>query len=382
MPNSTDYITNEESNITEEINFVEVDASEINSRLIERFEEYTGEVLYPGDERREFLQGFSYELAVILNYINETGRGNLLRYAESLELDALGDLYGNQRLNGDKATTTLEIKISKAQSTDILIPQGTRVSPDGEHFFETDAAVIFLANTDELTRTVTATAVEAGEEYNEFLAGQINKLVESNEYVEYVKNVDTSSGGTDAETDDEYRDRLRISPFNFAVAGPAEAYRSIAMGVSGEIEDVYVHSPSAGVVEIVVIKAGGEIPTVDDTLLIDILNACSDKTVRPLTDFVQVVPATAVETSINVEYYVANNDMSVIPAIMTAIEEYKAWQTSKIGRDINPDELNNRLRAAGAGRVVITSPEYKALEKYEIAKITEIKATYAGSINM
>lgn len=382
MAEEMDYIATEESNIVDEINFIETNAEEIANRLIEFFEEYLEESLYPGDERREFLQGFAYILTNVENHINETGRGNLLRYATGNQLDALGDLFSNARLNGSPAVTEMEFSISQAQSSDIIIPQGTRVTPDGEHIFETDEALIFPANDTTLTRTVGATAIEVGEGYNGFIAGQINKLVESNSYVQGVKNTTATSGGTDAETDEDYKERLRVSPFSFAVAGPSESYRAIALAVSTDIEDVYVYSSSAGVVDIVFTKTGGEIPEADDPLLEQILEACSAKTVRPLTDNVKVAPATAVSTEVNIQYFVPNGDLSIVAAVTQAVEEYKEWQTSKIGRDINPDKLNQLVMAAGAARAVIVSPVYTELNENEVAKFESTTVSYGGSVKV
>lgn len=370
------------SNITDELNFVETDAEVINADLVSKFEEYLGETLAKGDERRLFLQGFAYVLADQLNHINETGRSNLLRYAVGNELDALGDLFHNERLEAKCATVTLRFSLSESQSRSVIVPKGTRVTPDGSIFFATDREIVFSANTTEYTQEVTATATEAGSSHNDYTLGSINILVDTVAYIACVENITVSGGGSDIESDDEYRDRLRESPFSFSVAGPANAYRAIAMAVSGDIADISVYSPSAGVVEIAVVKDGGEIPTTDDELLSMILNACSDKDVRPLTDKVQVVPATGIDINVAVTYYVANGDTSVIGAIEEAASKYTAWQTEKIGRHISPDKLTVLLYGAGAARVVITEPTYQALAENEIAQIGTVTLTYGGSITI
>lgn len=370
------------SNITDEINFVETDAEVISADLLSKFEYYLGETLAKGDERRIFLQGFAYVLADQLNHINETGRSNLLKYAIGNELDALGELFHNDRLGAQYATVTLRFTLSGSQSTSVIIPKGTRVTPDGEIFFATDSEIVFTSNTAETTAEVMATATDPGSGHNDYPVGAINILVDTIPYVASVRNITVSGGGSDIETDDEYRERLRESPFSFSVAGPANAYRAIAMGVSGDIADVAVYSPSAGVVEIAVIKDGGEIPTADDEIISMILAACSAKNTRPLTDNVQVVPATSVECNVNVTYYVANGDTSKMSAIESAASDYVAWQTEKIGRAINPDKLNTLMFAAGAARVVIAEPAYQALAENEIAQIGKVTLNYGGSITI
>lgn len=368
--------------IQDELDFIETDAEVIIGRLIERFEYYTKSILPPGDEKRMFLHGLALVLADETNHINETGKGNLLRYASGKEVDALGDLFKTPRLDAEKATVTMQFTFSESMSYDITLSKGTRVTADGVHLFAIDEDVVLEANAADLVRTVKATATQAGSKYNDFAIGQINRIVDTNPYVYAVSNIDTSSGGTDIEDDASYKERLRIAPFTFSVAGPAESYRSIALSVSNQIGDVYVYSPSPGVVEIVVVYQNGEVPNTDDEIMQEILTACSDRNVRPLTDKVQVVPVTPVAISIEARYYIPNDDMSVMPNIVQALEEYKAWQTQQIGRSINPDYLKMLLMNAGAARVEITSPTYRELAENQIAKITNTSLTLSGSISM
>lgn len=370
------------SNLADEINFVETDAEVINNDLVSKFEEHLGETLAKGDERRIFLQGFAYAFADQLNHINETGRSNLLRYAVGKELDALGDLFHNARLEAKAASVKLKFTLSNSQSKSIIVPKGTKVTPDGNIFFATDNEIVFGANTVETVKEVTASATEAGSVHNDYAPGTIDILVDTVPYIASVVNITTSGGGSDVETDDEYRERLLEAPFSFSVAGPANAYRSIAMSVAGNIADVSVYSPSAGVVEIAVVKDGGEIPSADDEIIDMILTACSAKNVRPLTDKVQVIPARGVPINVSATYYVANGDTSKIGAIEDAAAEYVAWQKEKIGRDINPDKLNTLLFAAGAARAVITEPTYIALAENEIAQISTVTLNYGGSVTM
>ena len=63
---------------------------------------------------------------------------------------------------------------------------------------------------------------------------------------------------------------------------------------------------------------------------------------------------------------------SVVEAkIESAYEDFKIWQKSKLGRDINPSELNYRLVNAGAKRVEVYAPEFKILKPWEVAIIDE-----------
>lgn len=365
-----------------EVNFVETDAESIIVDMLSEFQNRLDTVLYPGDEKRMLLQAFAYAISDAMNHINIAGRGTLLRYATGNQLDALGDLYGNERLEAEKATTIVAFTLSSTLGQDITIPAGTRVTPDGTIFFETDSAIVFEANSETLTKTVAATATDAGSSYNGFEPGQINRLVDTNPYIESVTNTVVSYGGTDTETDDEYRERLRETPFRFSVAGPANAYESIAMSVSNQIADAKAYSPSAGEVEIAIVLNDGVIPDAEAEIITEVLAACSDENVRPLTDHVSVVPATPVAISINATYYVANGDTSVAAAVLQAVEEYKSWQCEKIGRDINPDHLRELMRNAGAAMINITSPVYQKMDEGAVAQVESTVVTYGGSISV
>ena len=59
-------------------------------------------------------------------------------------------------------------------------------------------------------------------------------------------------------------------------------------------------------------------------------------------------------------YYINRSDMAQAATIQNEVTEavnaYVLWQRSDIGKDINPSELEHRIRAAGAKRAVIRSP--------------------------
>ena len=70
--------------------------------------------------------------------------------------------------------------------------------------------------------------------------------------------------------------------------------------------------------------------------------------------------------------------MQVQKNVNKAIEDYISWQNSKIGRDINPDKLVEKIMAAGAKRVTVTSPTYQSCNKTEVAQIQNENVIYGG----
>ncbi len=364
-----------------EFNFVEVDSGEITNKLINYFETYTGETIPVGDARRQILNGIAYAVVIMINDINTTGKNNLLRFATGNALDELGNaLYSVTRLEAKPATVELKFTLSNAQATEIEIPKGTRATADGKIFFATDETLLIPSGkTDGI---VNATATVLGEIGNGFIAGQIINIVDGVPYVGAVTNTNTSANGRDIETDAEYKERIRIAPFSFSTAGAREAYKYLALSANANVGDADPYRTSAGSLTVAIVKKDGTLPEPESDILKDVENACNSKTARPLTDNVTVEAANAVNDTINVTYYISNEDSVTATQIQTQVEkavnEYVLWQTTKIGRNINPDRLRSKMFEAGAYSVSITAPTEKVVNDGEVAQFTSVNVTYGG----
>lgn len=363
-----------------DISFVTADAGQILSDLVKQFEKALNQPLFPGDERRIFLQQLAQVIIGLKNDINQSARQNLLRYASGANLDALGEFYNTPRIQAQKAKTTLRFTLSSVQANNIIIPAGTRATPDGQIYFATTKALVIPAG--QTQGDILAEALEGGAKYNGFTPGQIKTLVDPVPYVSGVENTDTSSGGSDIESDDSYRERIRLAPESFSVAGPEGAYIYWAKSADVNIADVSVTSSSPGVVDIVVLMKDGEIPTQD--ILDKVFAAVSAKDRRPLTDNVQVSAPTEASYDITLTYYISADrqaeELMIKSAVETAVGQYIAWQSEQLGRDINPDYLRRLMLNAGAYRIDITSPTYTAVSLSEVAKAGAVKLTYGGLI--
>ena len=108
----------------------------------------------------------------------------------------------------------------------------------------------------------------------------------------------------------------------------------------------------------------------------------NDKTIRPLTDHLTVQAPDIEYFEVELTYYINSSDYSKVTSIQNAVEqavdEYIAWQTSAIGRDLNPDELIKRVVAAGAKRVEVVSPVYTPITGQQVSSMTEKSVTYGG----
>lgn len=361
-----------------DIDFVETDAQEIIDQIIKGYEEIAGARLADGDPRRLFLLSLAYIIVHQRQQINLAGKSNLLYYAKGEYLDHIGLSRRVERLQAEGAVTTIRFTLSAARPSPVGIPEGTRVTSDGELFWATTQPATIMPGS--LSVDVPARAMTPGSFANGLEPGEINQLVDPIPFVASVENIDETQGGHDRESDDAYRKRIYNAPAAFSTAGPEEAYKFWAFAASGAIVDVEARSPSPGVAEIRPLLRGGVIP--DQVILDAVYDALSPSHIRPLCDQVIVLPPEPVEYAVEFTYYIRRADQgsadTIQQRVSDAVAEYVEWQRSKLGRDINPDELITRVRAAGAKRLVIDNPSFRQLDRHEVAQETAVIINYGG----
>ena len=200
-----------------------------------------------------------------------------------------------------------------------------------------------------------------------------------------VENIQKPSGGADTEEDDIYAERIRLAPTSFSVAGPHDSYEYFAKSFSSAIIDVSIYglNEHPGNVYVRPLLTGGTIPT--DAFLSELYEFLSDENIRPLTDCVLVSAPEAVNYEINIKWYLDSSNINritqITSAVAKAVEEYRLWQQSSIGRDINPDVLIKMMRDAGAKRVEIQSPIFTQIDKSQVAQcsVSDVSINYGGS---
>ena len=361
-----------------DIQFVDVDVKTVEAEIMALFKEITGRTLAKGDPVRLFLKVIIYVIVLLLNNINETGKQNLLRYANKGNLDHIGALVGCGRLAAAAAVTTIKVTLSAAQATATIIPAGTRFTAGDGIFFALDSPMVIAAAS--TTGTGSATCTVTGVVGNDYPIGTLTTLVDPVAYVASVTNTTISAGGADVQEDDPFREAIHMKPESFSTAGPTGAYEYHSKQASALISDVSVISPSPGAVAVRPLLEGGEIP---ETELLNIVAAhLNTRTIRPLTDNVSVVAPTAVEYDVTLTYYIDSADSAMASSIQAevtaAVDDYIAWQKEKLGRDINPSELIRRVMQAGAKRVTVTAPSFAVLDETEVAIADEVTVTMGG----
>lgn len=362
-----------------DFDFVETDSAKIYTAIIGALMDNCNEALYPGDERRIFGEALVAVFVSLYSEFNDKMQQRTLRYARGTVLDAIGERYGVERLPASAASATFRFSVSEAQTENIIIPAGTRITSDGSVYFATQEAAVLEAG--EIYIDLLGVCMEGGEQYNGFAAGTIATLVDLIPYISGVQNTTASTGGDDGEPYDEdgderYRERIRLAPATQSTAGPESAYRFFAMSADPNIIDVAVDCPEdePNTVNLYPLMVGGMLP--DETTLQKVVDMLADD-VRPMTDKVSVLVPEQVEYEVEIKYYCTKADeATTIQAVEGnggALDLYNEWQAAALARDINPDQLRRLILAPASGtgalRVDVVKPAFAELSKMQVAKL-------------
>lgn len=359
--------------------FVNTDSTDIYNTVMSMLMDSINEPLYPGDERRIYGEALVFVLVNVYNELNDTAKQRTLQYARGYVLDALGERTGTVRLQPSAAYDTFRFSISQPLTQNIIIPAGTRITPDGSIYFATNENAVIQAG--EVFVDVVASCMTTGADYNGLVAGSIKTLVDIIPYISSVANINGTTGGDNGEPyttegDDRYRERIKLAPSTFSVAGPLAAYKYFALSADPEISDVLITSPTANNIVIYPLMNGGLLP--DEETIKKIQDVFTDD-IRPMTDIVTVKAPEQVTYDIELKYYCTiDNEADAILIVESeggAIDLYNKWQTGGLGRDINPDQLKKYILAPSSGsdaveRVDIIAPVFTELQSDKVAKFS------------
>ena len=361
--------------------FTSTDSAEIYTAIIGALMDACDEPLYPGDERRIFGEALVAVLVGLYNEFNDKMKQRTLQYARGYVLDALGERLGVERAQPAQATATFRFAVDATQAENIIIPEGTRITTDGSVYFATAENTVLPAGS--MTVDVLGVCMVGGSSYNGFTPGTIGTLVDLIPYISSATNTTISTGGDDGEPyttegDDRFRERIRLAPAKLSTAGSESGYRYWALSADPDIVDVAIDCPeeTPNIVNIYPLMRGGAMP--DEETLGKVEAACTGQTVRPMSDKVTALAPTEVEYRIELTYYCTKDDEAAVIQTIEgkggAIDQYNAWQTAALARDINPDQLRRFILApadgTGAVRVEVTKPTYQDLTKAQVAKLS------------
>lgn len=367
-----------------DVDFFEKDPDKILLEMLNHIYEKTGLEFERADPRRKFVEGLAAFVSFEHNRHDFAIKQNLLAYAEDNALDLKGDELQTPRLQETPAKTSFKIVLDVNRTTALVIPSNTRFKL-ANTYWENKETVVIPVGIHEQEIEVECTDV--GTAGNDYLPGEKVTAVTPLPFVVSIENLLVTSGGADIEENDPYAGRIRLAPEKFSTAGPELAYAYFALSASQDITDVKVDNPSPGVTRILVLLKDGELP--QQQHLDAVLEKCSATDVRPLTDSVIATAPNVVTYDVHVQYWLPKSLEAManllIPKIEARFAEYLAWQKSKIGRDINPTELSDRLKnidenTKGAARVEIDIP-YTVISDDSIAVANDTSIEFMGFVD-
>jgi len=353
--------------------YAEIDTSKVEKSIFAIYEGITNRTLFPGDPTRLFLSTLAAVIAQQNAISDYTNKQNLLRYATGAFLDHRGVESDVWRLDACPAKTVLRFSLQEPRAVATAIPPKTRATADGRIFFATDAIALIPAG--ELYADINATCLAHGIAGNGLIEGQINRIVDAVAFIAGVSNITETNGGSDAEDDESFRNRIRIRPESFTTAGSELSYVYWALTAHSNINDVSVLSPLPGVVNIFVLLKNGKVPEPDSEEIKAVERVLNNQKHRPITDMVVVYPINAEPVDYTVTWFLSESQGAMFEqisaAVAQAVKEYEAWQIERAGRSIVPDKLIQRCLGAGARRVALNGLEFTQIDGSSIAEFAE-----------
>lgn len=344
--------------------FVERDPAVIMAESKAMIEELLGREVQPAQVEQLILNCFVYREVLINNRFNSGMSQMLYQFSTAPVLDYIAALVAVERLPAATAGCTVRFTLVDGHGS-VLIPAGTRVATtDGQVIFET-LDDVSLSATDK-TANIQVQAQIAGTASNGYAPGTVNKILDPLAFVSTVTNLDETGGGSDVETDEQLRARIKLAPSQFSSAGSRQSYEFYAKSANALITDVSVTSPVPGTVLIVALTATGDTP---EQVINDIYDTCNAENVRPLTDTVVVAAPTpqAYSIEVNIQLYEDTDATTTKTAVSGLLNDYANDKGRKLGLDIIRSHIAQICRldnvydvevVAPADNIVVTEGQY------------------------
>lgn len=160
----------------------------------------------------------------------------------------------------------------------------------------------------------------------------------------------------EGEGDAAFRARTALAPEGWSTAGPIGAYRYHALTASAEVVDVQVVTPEPGRVRVIVLSSADD-GLAPPELLAQVAAALNADEVRPLTDAVEVVPATTAAHDVVATIQVASGpDADPVRASAEAAVRAYAATRRRIGAGVARNGYIAALMQPGALNVALDEP--------------------------
>jgi phage-related baseplate assembly protein len=314
--------------------FIENDPIQIISEMKSFYESDTGKVLPLGSPEMRIINMFATRESNLRSSVNSASLQMLVEFSSAPILDSLAALVGVVRLTPAYSLTTIQFVFPITHGP-IVLPANIRIqSTDGKAVFQLNEDLV--VGLDVETITATATCSIAGAIGNDYDIGDISIILDPQPFLISASNTTVTNSGSDQETDEQLRERIKLAPSSFSVAGPEDAYIFFAKSANPLIIDVAVPNPPdvPGTVKVYPLISGGVVTPTE--ILTQVYDKLSSEKVRPLCDTVLVIAPTKISFDLVVEITKISSAVSqdIIDYVTPRLEAYLQNVSMKMGRDV------------------------------------------------
>jgi phage-related baseplate assembly protein len=383
-----------------EISFAQIDVTALQEGVINGFlaawAADTGEqlTLLPSDRRYNFLSSATAWLIGAYATLDQSAKQNLIPFATGGFLDNLGAFFdigafsGTQsrgkRLPASYAVTQLSFSLSVIVASASIIPKGTQVASASTGFiFATDNDLTIPSGYP--SGLVMATCTETGPGANDLTDISVVQNWTGTSLITAI-NTTPTQGGSDIQSDEDFRLQLYSASDSYSNAGSYGAYEFFARSASSAISDVSIAGPedigNPGDVLVTVLLQNGEFP--DGPMCATVAAAINPDNIRDLCANVRVAPPSGVPYTTQVRYWIdetqVNNSLTIQTNVNNAMNSWITGNSLALGGSINPSTLEVAVMNAGASYVLVDSPPRIPLSKWQVGVITDDPvAIYQGA---
>lgn len=356
--------------LIEELDY-EAILNEMRKKLRELLPEWTGYEL-ESDPANKVLEVAAYREMLLRQRVNEAARGVLIAFAQGSDLDQLAAFYPEKRLDGAAAVFPARIMLTQEMGIEVTVPKGfTVVAKSGAVEAQLMNDVIFLPGNIAVSGMFEISKPSG-------LQGNGLRLVWDSitplPFVTGIRQEEVSSGGSDPESDEAFRNRARESLHQHSTAGAYGAYRYHAQSADVRIRDTEAWSPKRGHVNVAVLSSEGD-GSADSIMLRRVEERLSGEDVRPGTDLVTVVSAEIVPYEIQavMELYPGVAGSPPLDEAKKRLER-KVEELRRLGCDVPRSALIAAAHVSGVKKVELIKPEADIpIERHQAAHCTRIE---------
>jgi len=293
-----------------------------------------------------------------------------LQWMAGAQLDAYGDMWRSPRLDSVASIAPVLVTFTSSLSATQIIYENTILNgsnENGSFTFKTLHNYYCDAST-------TTIEIEASEYYVDGDGETVNSGSDANgctisglEDTTLYSFIDTaqtdsalSSGGSDSEEDDEYKDRLKYAPAKQSTAGARPSYQYLTRAIDPTIIDADVTKTGFTVNLWILPKEYDGVPANYADLVAKVNLVYNPTTgnsaVRPVCDAVSVACATVKNykiLSVDITVYDEKNIKSIEAKSLTAIEQFEKSLLNRLGQDVVESQLVRALQIDGVKQVTV-----------------------------